>query len=83
MKSYKNISSEDYPIFFTLIFHIQGHFLSDEIEDKISVLKQRRKVLNDTWYLRQTIYEQNLDTQVCVYLVGCTFHNSIKKKTVI
>ncbi|XP_052120778.1 spectrin beta chain, non-erythrocytic 1 isoform X4 [Frankliniella occidentalis] len=42
----------------------QGHFLSDEIEDKISVLKQRRKVLNDTWYLRQTIYAQNLDTQM-------------------
>ncbi|XP_034253991.1 spectrin beta chain, non-erythrocytic 1 isoform X5 [Thrips palmi] len=42
----------------------QGHFLSDEIEEKISVLEQRRKALNDTWHLRQTIYEENLDTQM-------------------
>ncbi|XP_066999614.1 spectrin beta chain, non-erythrocytic 5 isoform X3 [Anabrus simplex] len=42
----------------------QGHFLANEIEEKISVLEQRREMLNDTWSRRMTIYEQNLDTQM-------------------
>lgn len=41
----------------------QGHFLAKEIEEKISVLEQRKQVLTDTWEQRQYIYEQNLDTQ--------------------
>ncbi|XP_043282558.1 spectrin beta chain, non-erythrocytic 5 isoform X2 [Venturia canescens] len=42
----------------------QGHFLANEIEEKISVLEQRKQVLNDTWEQRKLIYEQNLDTQM-------------------
>ncbi|XP_012280338.1 spectrin beta chain, non-erythrocytic 5 isoform X2 [Orussus abietinus] len=42
----------------------QGHFLAKEIEEKISILEQRRQVLNDTWEQRRLIYEQNLDTQM-------------------
>lgn len=42
----------------------QGHFLAMEIEDKISVLGQRKQVLDDTWANRENIYEQNLDTQM-------------------
>ncbi|XP_015599750.1 spectrin beta chain, non-erythrocytic 1 isoform X3 [Cephus cinctus] len=42
----------------------QGHFLAREIEDKISVLEQRKQFLNDTWEQRKLIYEQNLDTQM-------------------
>lgn len=42
----------------------QGHFLANEIEDKISVLEQRKQVLMDTWEQRKLIYEQNLDTQM-------------------
>lgn len=42
----------------------QGHFLAKEIQDKISVLEQRKQVLSDTWEQRKLIYEQNLDTQM-------------------
>lgn len=42
----------------------QGHFLSDEVEEKIKILKDRHKLLTDTWKSRKDIYEQNLDTQV-------------------
>ncbi|XP_044008912.1 spectrin beta chain, non-erythrocytic 5 isoform X1 [Aphidius gifuensis] len=42
----------------------QGHFLAKEIQDKISVLEQRKQILTDTWEQRKFIYEQNLDTQM-------------------
>ncbi|XP_048512555.1 spectrin beta chain, non-erythrocytic 1 isoform X2 [Athalia rosae] len=42
----------------------QGHFLANEVEDKISVLEQRKQLLSDTWQQRRHIYEQNLDTQM-------------------
>ncbi|XP_039289552.1 LOW QUALITY PROTEIN: spectrin alpha chain, non-erythrocytic 1-like [Nilaparvata lugens] len=42
----------------------QGHFLANEIQEKIAVLEQREQLLNDTWQIRKTIYEQNLDTQL-------------------
>ncbi|KAK0173670.1 hypothetical protein PV328_006832 [Microctonus aethiopoides] len=42
----------------------QGHFLSKEIQEKISVLSQRKQILTDTWEHRRIIYEQNLDTQM-------------------
>ncbi|XP_033210984.1 spectrin beta chain, non-erythrocytic 1 isoform X3 [Belonocnema kinseyi] len=42
----------------------QGHFLAKEIEDKISILEQRKQVLKETWEQRKLIYEQNLDTQM-------------------
>ncbi|XP_044739331.1 spectrin beta chain, non-erythrocytic 1 isoform X2 [Chrysoperla carnea] len=41
-----------------------GHFLANEVEDKISVLKQRKDLLDDTWEKRRVIYDQNLDTQL-------------------
>ncbi|XP_044574402.1 spectrin beta chain, non-erythrocytic 1 isoform X3 [Cotesia glomerata] len=42
----------------------QGHFLSKEIKDKISVLENKKQTLIDTWDKRKLIYEQNLDTQI-------------------
>ncbi|XP_063234159.1 spectrin alpha chain, non-erythrocytic 1 isoform X2 [Bacillus rossius redtenbacheri] len=42
----------------------QGHFLANDIQEKIAILKQRRQFLNDTWEKRKNIYEQNLDTQI-------------------
>ncbi|XP_034944641.1 LOW QUALITY PROTEIN: spectrin beta chain, non-erythrocytic 5 [Chelonus insularis] len=42
----------------------QGHFLAKEIQEKISILEQRKQVLMDTWEQRKLIYEQNLDTQI-------------------
>jgi len=42
----------------------EGHFLAHEIEEKISILEQRKQLLNDTVARRMAIYEQNLDTQV-------------------
>ncbi|CAG0903884.1 unnamed protein product, partial [Darwinula stevensoni] len=41
----------------------QGHFMSDEIQEKISVLEQRKTTLLDTWELRNGIYIRHLDTQ--------------------
>ncbi|XP_059484234.1 spectrin beta chain, non-erythrocytic 2 isoform X2 [Neocloeon triangulifer] len=42
----------------------QGHFLSSEIRERLSVLETRRKLLVETWARRKHIYEQNLDTQI-------------------
>lgn len=42
----------------------QGHFLAKEIEDKVSVLEQRKQVLKNTWKQRKHVYEENLDTQI-------------------
>lgn len=42
----------------------QGHFLADEVEEKIRILRERHKLLLDTWTKRKNIYEQNLDTQI-------------------
>jgi spectrin beta len=47
----------------------EGHFLAHEIDEKISVLEQRKELLSDTWARRKAIYEQNLDTQVLCYPV--------------
>ncbi|XP_031782461.2 spectrin beta chain, non-erythrocytic 1 isoform X3 [Nasonia vitripennis] len=41
----------------------QGHFLAKEIQEKVSVLRQRSQILEETWEQRKLIYEQNLDTQ--------------------
>lgn len=40
------------------------HFLANEVEDKIGVLEQRKKLLNNTLKNRRDIYELNLDTQM-------------------
>ena len=42
----------------------QGHFMSDEIKDKISILESRRNVLLEYWETRMKIYQQNLDLRV-------------------
>ncbi|KAL0275436.1 UNVERIFIED_CONTAM: hypothetical protein PYX00_003283 [Menopon gallinae] len=42
----------------------QGHFLSDDVEEKIRMLKDRHKLLLDTWTKRKEIYDHNLDTQI-------------------
>lgn len=41
-----------------------GHFMADEIKDKILRLKGAFSLLQSTWEKRQIIYEQNLDAQV-------------------
>lgn len=47
----------------------EGHFLANEILEKISILEQRKQLLSDTWARRKAIYEQNLDTQVLCCLI--------------
>lgn len=42
----------------------QGHFLSNEIQEKIKILESRHQLLNDTWESRNHLYKQNLDTQL-------------------
>ncbi|GFT80923.1 spectrin beta chain, non-erythrocytic 5 [Nephila pilipes] len=41
-----------------------GHFMADEIKDKIHRLKGAFSLLQSTWEKRQFIYEQNLDAQI-------------------
>ncbi|GIY06493.1 hypothetical protein CDAR_514752 [Caerostris darwini] len=41
-----------------------GHFMADEIKDKIHRLKAAFSQLQTTWEKREVIYEQNLDAQV-------------------
>lgn len=40
------------------------HFLSNEIDDKINILRHRMELLVNTWNKRNIIYEQNLDVQL-------------------
>ncbi|VEN48181.1 unnamed protein product [Callosobruchus maculatus] len=42
----------------------EGHYLTQEIEDKIKILEQRIDHLNDVWNKRNIIYQQNLDVQL-------------------
>lgn len=42
----------------------EKHFLSNEIQDKITVLRQRYELLETTLQKRHDIYELNLDTQL-------------------
>ncbi|XP_066903176.1 spectrin beta chain, erythrocytic isoform X2 [Halyomorpha halys] len=42
----------------------QGHFLGNDIQDKIRVLEQRKHLLNDTWEKRKVIYDLSLDTRI-------------------
>ncbi|XP_050430131.1 spectrin beta chain, non-erythrocytic 5 isoform X2 [Adelges cooleyi] len=42
----------------------KGHFMSDEIREKINILEQRHNILTNTWENRKVLYEQNLDTQL-------------------
>lgn len=42
----------------------EKHFLSNEIQDKVFVLNQRKKLLDTTLIKRREIYELNLDTRL-------------------
>ncbi|XP_066955513.1 spectrin beta chain, non-erythrocytic 5 isoform X7 [Macrobrachium rosenbergii] len=42
----------------------QGHFMGEEIADKIATLEERRKMVLDSWETRFVIYERNLDLRV-------------------
>lgn len=42
----------------------QGHFMAEEIADKIATLEARRKLLLETWQKRALIYERNHDLRV-------------------
>ncbi|XP_053697591.1 spectrin beta chain, non-erythrocytic 1 isoform X2 [Sabethes cyaneus] len=41
-----------------------GHFLANEIQEKIAILGQRKRLLDNTIIQRAEIYELNLDTQL-------------------
>lgn len=41
-----------------------GHFLANEVQEKIAVLNQRKRLLDNTILQRAEIYELNLDTQI-------------------
>ncbi|KXJ76213.1 hypothetical protein RP20_CCG010134 [Aedes albopictus] len=41
-----------------------GHFLANEVQEKIAVLGQRKRLLDNTIVQRAEIYELNLDTQL-------------------
>ncbi|XP_065309042.1 spectrin beta chain-like isoform X2 [Dermacentor albipictus] len=41
-----------------------GHFMSDEVRDRIRRLSESRKALEHTWKRRQEIYDQSLDLQL-------------------
>jgi len=42
----------------------RGHFLWEDVEEKMSALKYRNKLVAETWEARKDLYVQNLDTQV-------------------
>ncbi|XP_071547281.1 spectrin beta chain, non-erythrocytic 5 isoform X4 [Panulirus ornatus] len=42
----------------------QGHFMAEEIADRIATLEARRKLLIQSWQTRATIYEHNYDLRV-------------------
>ncbi|KAL3276987.1 hypothetical protein HHI36_012347 [Cryptolaemus montrouzieri] len=42
----------------------ENHFMAQDIEDKINILKHRFAILLETWQKRKTIYDQNLDAQL-------------------
>jgi len=43
--------------------------MSDEINEKIHILEQRHYFMTDTWEKRKILYDQNLDTQVCIQTI--------------
>ncbi|KAJ8972184.1 hypothetical protein NQ314_000314 [Rhamnusium bicolor] len=68
-KEYKSEIDGRVPIFKQFydngrIFIKEGHYLSQEIEDKIRILQQRMELLVNIWNKRNIIYEQNLDVQL-------------------
>ncbi|KAJ8981846.1 hypothetical protein NQ317_001809 [Molorchus minor] len=68
-KEYKSEIDSRVPVFNQFYetgrsFIKQGHYLSQEIEDKIKILQQRMELLVNFWNKRNIIYEQNLDVQL-------------------
>ncbi|XP_037069817.1 spectrin beta chain, non-erythrocytic 1-like [Pollicipes pollicipes] len=43
---------------------MSGHFMANDIQEKVSVLGARRDLLGQTWNDRNDIYNQSLDTQM-------------------
>lgn len=41
-----------------------GHFMSDEVEDRMRRLSDSRAALEHTWTRRREVYDQSLDLQV-------------------
>ena len=39
----------------------QGHYKSEDISEKISIISHRNKTLHELWSLRNSLYEQHLD----------------------
>lgn len=46
-----------------------GHFMAEEIADRIATLEARRKLLIQSWQTRATIYEHNYDLRVNMLLI--------------
>lgn len=68
-KEYKSEIDSRLPVFNSFYEHGQtfikdGHYLSQEIEDKIKILQQRVQLLESIWNKRDIIYKQNLDVQL-------------------
>ncbi|KAL7032819.1 hypothetical protein ACKWTF_007407 [Chironomus riparius] len=53
---------------------MEEHFLASEVEDKIKILEQRKKLLNNTLINRKNIYELNLDTRLFLRDVNMLEH---------
>lgn len=58
--------SDSFKLFIATGYHLinESHILSQDIEDKIRILKQRMSFLITTWERRSVIYDQNLDVQL-------------------
>lgn len=58
----------------------QGHFMSEEIADRISTLENKKKTVLECWEARREIYQQNLDLRVCklFFIKGILFNVFIK-----
>lgn len=50
-----------------------GHFMSDEVEDRMRRLSDSRAALEHTWTRRREVYDQSLDLQVGVPGEGSGF----------
>jgi hypothetical protein len=95
-RTWKKIEKKEYYHYyiryFTFSYILQGHFLGNDIQEKIRILEQRYYLLNETWSNRRILYEQNLDTQVrllaecnlivqySVYSVLTVFYRSSNEK---
>ncbi|XP_068625866.1 spectrin beta chain, non-erythrocytic 5 isoform X2 [Battus philenor] len=42
----------------------EGHFMANEIEERVATLRARKQALDSAWLARATVYEQHLDALV-------------------